>query len=704
MGSDDHAPNPPEYLTEAHRFRACFDLAPDLFIIASATSGQICDLNETACNWLGQNRETLLGSSIGQWLQASEKQFDTVLKRLSEDRDGTATLVTCISGQDKSEIPVELAVHHVSLGDELLIAVTGRNITDRYSAGQALRESEARLDSILRAAPTGIGVVSDRVLVQVNERICQMTGYTADELLGRKSRMLYVNDEDFDYVGREKYRQIQATGTGTVETRWRRKDGSVIDVLLSSTPIDSDNLAIGVTFTALDITDRKRAEEALEKRVVALTRPLEANESVDFEDLFDLESIQRIQDLFAKATGVASIITAPDGTPITRPSNFCRLCSDFIRETPLGLKNCYVSDAVIGRHNPSGPIVQTCLSGGLWDAGASVSVEGRHIANWLIGQVRNEAQDEAAAIRYAQEIGADVEAYREAFREVPTMSREKFECVAETLFELASQLSTLAFQNTQQARFIADRRQAEAEKEALIAELESRNTELERFTYTVSHDLKSPLITIKGYIGMLAEDLRDGDEESVEDDIRRIAHSADTMAALLKELLDLSRVGRIVNPPTNVPIEELAQEATKSVDGLISERSVRIDIGRDLPVAYGDRQRLLEVMQNLIENAVKYMGDQEDPHIRVGAEAADGMILVYVQDNGMGIDAQYHERIFGLFDQLSGQSDGTGIGLALVKRIVEIHGGRIWVESEGAGTGSRFCFTIPRPPDREKCS
>jgi PAS domain S-box-containing protein len=706
-------------------------------------------------------------------------------------------------------------------GEIVGLAIFSRDITQRRQMEETLRQSEARMRSVFRAAPTGIGVVSDRVLVQVNERICQMTGYPVEELIGRKSRILYVNDEDFEYVGREKYRQIHESGTGTVETRWRRKDGSVIDVLLSSTPIDPGDFSIGVTFSALDISDRKRAEEALEKRLVALTRPLETDESIDFDDLFNLPDIQEIQDLFAEAAGVASIITRPDGTPITKSSNFCRLCNDVIRATSKGLQNCYCSDAIIGRHNPHGPTVQTCLSGGLWDAGASITAGGRHVANWLIGQVRNDTQDEESARQYALEIGADVETYLTAFREVPTMSRERFGRIAEALFVLANQLSKLAFQNIQQARFITDRKraeeslvqekafsesvidslpgifylfdqdgrlrrwndnfervsgytpeelptmkpwdffagndkqyiaeqtkvvfesglvsatadfvskdgratpyiftgvrvtlnhapfmagmgmditdrkQAEAEREELIAELEARNTELERFTYTVSHDLKSPLITIKGYVGMLAEDLREGNAENVEDDIQRIAKSADTMADLLKELLELSRIGRIVNPSTEFSLDELAREAVAAVGGPISQRGVQVHIGEDLPIAYGDRHRLLEVFQNLVENAVKYMGNQEHPVIQIDAEPAEGMILAYVQDNGIGIEAQYCERIFGLFDQLDAGSDGTGIGLALVKRIVETHGGRIWVESEGAGTGSRFCFTIPVPP------
>jgi two-component system cell cycle sensor histidine kinase/response regulator CckA len=127
----------------------------------------------------------------------------------------------------------------------------------------SLRESEEQLQSLFRAAPTGIGVVSDRILQQVNERICEITGYAKEELIGQSARVFYPSDEAFEYVGREKYKQISKHGTGTVETLWKHKDGRIVDVLLSSTPMDLNDLSKGVTFTALDITERKRAEEAL---------------------------------------------------------------------------------------------------------------------------------------------------------------------------------------------------------------------------------------------------------------------------------------------------------------------------------------------------------------------------------------------------------------------------------------------------------
>jgi PAS domain S-box-containing protein len=202
---------------------------------------------------------------------------------------------------------------------------------------------------------------------------------------------------------------------------------------------------------------------------------------ISFEDLFDLDDIQQLQDEFAEATGVASIITHTDGTPITSPSNFCQLCRDLIRKSNKGLQNCFKSDAEVGRYNPDGPNVQRCLSGGLWDAGAGITVGGQHIANWLIGQVRDETQTDENMIEYAKEIGVDAHIFIEAFREVPSMSREQFNKIAQMLFTLANQLSTRAYQNVLQERVIAGRKQAE---EAL-KESEQKYRELVQYANSI---------------------------------------------------------------------------------------------------------------------------------------------------------------------------------------------------------------------------
>jgi PAS domain S-box-containing protein len=194
-----------------------------------------------------------------------------------------------------------------------------------------------------------------------------------------------------------------------------------------------------------------------------MKKNMKTTDHIQFSDIFDLDDIQHIQDLFSDATGVASIITHPDGRPITRPSNFCRLCNEIIRKTDSGLTNCFKSDAEIGKPNPSGPVILPCLSGGLWDAGSSIIVGGKHIANWLIGQVKNEEQDYKRMIRYAEEIGADKQDFMNALDEVPVMSRDKFENVAKMLFAFATEISSKAYQNRQLIESVKERKQTEKE-------------------------------------------------------------------------------------------------------------------------------------------------------------------------------------------------------------------------------------------------
>jgi PAS domain S-box-containing protein len=242
---------------------------------------------------------------------------------------------------------------------------------------------------------------------------------------------------------------------------------------------------------------------------------------------------------------------------------------------------------------------------------------------------------------------------------------------------------------------ITERKQAESEREALIAELETKNAELERFTYTVSHDLKSPLITIGGFVGFLEKDALTGNQEQIKADVAHINDAVSKMQRLLNELLELSRIGRQMNPPVETSFEAIAREAVRLVHGRIAAHGVEVKIATGLPTVHGDRARLVEVVQNLVDNACKFMDDQPQPRIEIGTRESDEMMVFYVRDNGIGIEPQYHNKVFGLFEKLDPQSEGTGIGLTLVRRIIETHGGRIWVESEGTGQGSTFCFTLP---------
>ena len=234
------------------------------------------------------------------------------------------------------------------------------------------------------------------------------------------------------------------------------------------------------------------------------------------------------------------------------------------------------------------------------------------------------------------------------------------------------------------------------------AQLEARNADLARFNYTVAHDLRNPLVTITNFLGLLRHDTVRGQGEQLEDNLCRLEKAADRMQLLLDDLFELSRVGIQTNPPENVPFEQLVHEALDELAAPIAKSAGAVEIGRNLPSVRGDRARLREVLVHLISNAIYHRGDaRAAPRIEIGvrgegAGPAGGDPVFYVRDNGIGVAPRYHEKIFKLFERLDPDSEGTGIGLTLVKRIVEIHGGRIWLESKGQGTGSTFCFTLPR--------
>lgn len=260
-------------------------------------------------------------------------------------------------------------------------------------------------------------------------------------------------------------------------------------------------------------------------------------------------------------------------------------------------------------------------------------------------------------------------------------------------FRLFGGYAGLAIEN---ARLNASLQSELQSKKNFIDELEAKNAELERFTYTVSHDLKSPLVTITGFLGYLERDALSGDLEKVRASAERISRAAKKMDDLLSDLLELSRVGRLINPPDNVPFAEIVKEALERVRGRIEANHIEVVVQENLPVICGDKIRLVEIVQNLLDNAAKFSTGQSNPQIEIGTAGTDEskMPILFVCDNGIGIDSQFHERIFGLFNKLNPQIDGTGIGLTLVKRIVEIHGGRIWVKSE-PGKGASFYFTLP---------
>ncbi len=236
-------------------------------------------------------------------------------------------------------------------------------------------------------------------------------------------------------------------------------------------------------------------------------------------------------------------------------------------------------------------------------------------------------------------------------------------------------------------------------------ELESKQEELEEFIYTVSHDLKAPIVSISGFAGLLNEKLSDVIDGGSKRHLDRIKHNATVMESLIGDLLELSRIGRTEEPEAEVNFDALAEEVIESFVVTAQSHNIRLAKVSSLPARKGRPHRIRQLLANLIDNAIKYMPEGRDGIVEIGygsTGTGDGAHQAYyVRDNGDGIPADYRERIFAMFQRAptsNGHAEGTGVGLAIAKRIVEKHGGHIWVDSQ-PGEGSTFYFTISDKPD-----
>lgn len=360
----------------------------------------------------------------------------------------------------------EIKSQFAELSDKIQKAITQRTLEHEV---QNLKQLESDIINFL-PDPT-MAITADGKIIAWNQAMQTLTGVMTEDILGKgnyeyslpfygeRRQMLIdiVLTHDPETIAR--YPVIRREGDRYYAeiTLPRFRGGKDTSFWFSASPLyDTAGNKIGAIESIRDITDRKNLEDALEKRILALTTPLDRTVEVTFDEVFDITSIQRLQDVFAATCGVASIITRPDGTPITHPSNFTRLCHDIIRKTEKGYANCLRSDAIIGGNNAICPTIQPCMSGGLWDAGVPIMAGNQQIGNWLIGQVRDTSQTEEKMREYARIIGADEELVVQAFHEVPSMSQEQFTRIADMLHTIAHQISTIAYQNIHQARLIND--------------------------------------------------------------------------------------------------------------------------------------------------------------------------------------------------------------------------------------------------------
>lgn len=246
---------------------------------------------------------------------------------------------------------------------------------------------------------------------------------------------------------------------------------------------------------------------------------------------------------------------------------------------------------------------------------------------------------------------------------------------------------------------ITELRRTIAERQQLTEELTAKNEELEHFTYTVSHDLKAPLLTIGSYSGLLREDVAAGRDDRIDEDLEFIGAAVVKMRQMIDALLELSRIGRTAGELSAVELSPVVNEILLMVAGEVQESGASIVTAPDLPTVCGNPLRLQQVMQNLVQNALKFRDPDRPLRVEIdGRSNPDGSVVVTVSDNGIGLPVHRLESVFEMFVHGQGAGAGTGIGLAMVRRIMKAFGGSVWAESAGEGAGSTFFLRFPAPP------
>jgi len=657
------------------RYRKLIDSARDV-IFTIATDGTITYLNPAFEIFTGWSHAEWLGRTFDELVAESDRgrardQFQRIL------RGETLRALRINMSTRTGEILVVEMNTSPQFKDDRVIGLLGiaRDMTQEQRTDEALRLSEARYRHVLDTMMEGCQIIDfDWRYLYVNEVVAaQQARLRPDDMLNHTVMELYPGVENAELFA--VLRQcMEGSVPAHMETQFSFPDGRLRWFELSIQPVRE-----GIFILSTDITGRKRAEEKIQTQ----NRRLKALREIDTA-ILSADPVENI--VGAALSHIRELID-------------CRRASltliDWATNEALTFDVRTINETAV----PSGTRMPLAL---FQDMLQTLSKNQPVLINDLRALADPPPQIQSVIREGLRSLCILPLFSQSRLSGAFSMSSEITDFFDEEKINLGREVANQVAIAITQSRLVealqhlnADLEQRAHEREDLIAELTAKNAELEQFTYTVSHDLKSPLVTMKGFLGYIEQDIVTGNAERLKGDTQRIANAVDKMQELLNDLLELSRIGRFVNPPQNLPFDEVAREALELVQGRIRGRGVTVELQPNLPVVYGDRLRLRDVLQNLLDNAAKYMSDQPDPHIEIGQRGEEnGKPIFYVRDNGIGIAPEYHERIFGLFNKLNPQAEGTGVGLSIVKRIVEVHGARIWVVSE-EGKGSTFYFTLP---------
>jgi PAS domain S-box-containing protein len=590
-----------------------------------------------------------------------------------------ATITSSVEAIRRTEEPYEFHIPKAGRGELANLAKSINEMLDRLETyHQKLRYSEERLRAIFDTAQDCI-FIKDREsrYVQVNPMMERIFGMPASEILGNKDEVLFSPETAVQI--RDADAQVLSGDIFVGEVARDTSEGDSITFHVVKVPLRDDRgQVVGICGIARDITYLKYVESELQKRGELLSASAFASYTLLTKDDIDRVIIEVLQLLGEAVEADRAYIFENHHTEDGKV--FMNQLYEWEKEdVEPQINNPNLQNLP---YHPDNASFYETISRGLPYKGLikdlpeteRASLEPQGIVSILIVPIL--AQGQLWGF-----IGFD-----DCRRERAWSNNEI------SVLQVAAGIVGGAIIRSRTRMELV---RAKEELQERIGEVEAKNAEMERFVYTVSHDLRSPLVTIQGFVGFLREDLSAMDRDKVETDLWMIEDAVFKMDHLLKDTLKLSRVGRVVNPPEEVYFGDIVEGALKELSDKTRSKNVRIILPESWPSVRVDRLRIEEVLKNLVENGIKYMGEERNPEIEMGWREAGGETVFFVRDNGIGIEREELDKVFDLFYKLNPESEGSGVGLAIVKRIIEVHGGRIWAEP-GEEKGTTFLFTLPR--------
>ena len=685
-------------------------------IFSKTSDGTIVTWNRGAERLYGYSPEEVIGRSM--LMLASDDQHAEQMQLLERIRRGES-----IRQHDTSRLRKDGTLVSVSVtaspfrnarGEITGCSVVVRDISEHKAAEQKLREAARYTRSLIEASPDPLVTISQEgKITDVNEATVKVTGLSRERLMGTEFASYFSEQEK----ATEGYRQVLAEGHVTdYPLALRHTSGRLTHVLYNASIYrDEKGEPAGVFAAARDITERRAAENkihelnrTLEKRVEQRTAELRESEqevrrkldsilspqgdvsNLELRDILDVESIQPLLNDLSLITGIPlAIIDLQGNVVVTTPWH--DICAKFHRVHPDSCQNCIESDCQLSAGVPAGEFKIYKCKNNMWDVATPIMLGDRCMGNLFTGQFLfdDEPVDIGRFIAQARRYGFNEQEYISALHRVPRVSRERVESAMGAYSKLASVLSVLGYSGVKLARAMAASTNANAE-------LKESATELERFAYAVSHDLRAPLRHLDGFLTLLFRRSYASLDDQGKHYIDNTLQASQRMGRLIDELLQFSRLGRAEMRKTLVDVNQIIDAVRNELEPEARGRTIEWRIA-DLPPVMADPPMLRQVIENLLGNALKFTRNRPAAEITIGARTGENEELIYfVADNGAGFDMRYYDKLFQVFQRLHGEEEfeGTGIGLANVRRIVERHGGAVWAEA-AVDHGAKFYFSLP---------